>query len=121
MKNLLKSGLVLALISLSSSSFAQIKNAKTAKVKVHGNCEMCEATIEKAINQKNLTFGDWNKDSKILTVQYDGARTDLKKLLRKVAEAGYDNQYFTAPDKTYQQLPQCCQYKRPESNTKNPN
>lgn len=118
MTNLIKSGLVLALISLSSSSFAQIKNGKSAKVKVYGNCEMCEATIEKAINQKNLAFGDWNRDSKILTVQYDGAKTDLKKLLRKVAQAGYDNQYFTAPDNAYQQLPQCCQYKRPVTATK---
>lgn len=119
MKNLLKSGLILALISLSYNASAQIRNAKTATVKVYGNCEMCEATIEKAINQKNLAAADWDKDSKMLTVQYDGAKADLKKLLKKVAEAGYDNEYYTAPAKIYQQLPQCCQYKRPESTTKN--
>ncbi|HCI58059.1 MAG TPA: mercury transporter, partial [Bacteroidetes bacterium] len=37
-----------------SSCNAQIKNAKTETVKIYGNCEMCEKTIEAAGNVKKV-------------------------------------------------------------------
>lgn len=117
MKNLITSGIAFLFICLSSLVQAQIKNAKTETVKVYGNCSMCKETIEKAINQKNVVAADWNKDTKLLTLTYDARKTTKKDLLKKVAEAGYDNEMFRAPDTSYKKLPQCCLYKRPGSLT----
>ena len=37
-----------------SSCNAQIKNTKTESVKIYGNCEMCEKTIETAGSVKKI-------------------------------------------------------------------
>ena len=50
---------ILVLISTVGSQ-AQIKNAKTETVKVYGNCEMCETTIETAANKRKISKADWN-------------------------------------------------------------
>ena len=42
------------------ASIAQTKNQKTETVKIYGNCEMCESTIEKAGNMKNQSNVDWD-------------------------------------------------------------
>ena len=38
----------------------------------------------------------------------------IQKIGEKIAEAGYDNQYATAKDETYNNLHHCCQYERPK-------
>lgn len=118
MKSILKSGILFSFIVLSVNTFAQIKNPKTQIVKVYGNCEMCKEIIESAINKNDVAFGNWDTKTKLLTVKYDAAQTDINQLLKKIAQAGYDNAVYTAPEKAYKNLPQCCQYKRPQSSTK---
>lgn len=79
---------------------------------VRGNCGMCKATIEEAVQQEPTASGIWDKNSKVLTVIFDEEQTSLSKIMRKVAKAGYDNQMFTAEDEAYEQLPGCCLYDR---------
>ena len=95
-----------------SSCTAQLKNAKTETLKVYGNCGMCKKAIETAAYQKGETVAQWNKDTKVLLLKYDSTQTNSKKILRRIAEAGYDNEDFTAPDDAYNKLPECCQYNR---------
>lgn len=91
---------------------AQIKNARTESVKIYGNCGMCESTIEKAGNIKKVTQVDWNKDTKIATLNYDTSKTNQEEILKRIALAGYDSDQFLAPDDVYNNLPGCCQYDR---------
>ncbi len=91
---------------------AQIKNAKTKTVKVNGNCGMCETNIEKAANKKNISKASWNEDTKMATITYDSKKTTLNAVLKNIANAGYDNEQFTAPDDVYNKLHGCCQYDR---------
>jgi copper chaperone CopZ len=97
---------------LFSSCDAQLKNAKTETVKIYGNCEMCEKTIETAGNRKNIAKVDWNKDSKMATLTYDSSKTNQDEILKRIALAGYDSDKFLAPDDVYGKLAECCQYKR---------
>ncbi|WKS95386.1 heavy-metal-associated domain-containing protein [Riemerella columbina] len=114
MKNLFKYTLVF-LFSMGTTLFsAQISNAKTETAKVYGNCGMCKKTIEKAINQPDVVAATWDKNTKILTFTYDTQKTNRKAILKKVADAGYDNELYRAGDVAYGKLHQCCQYKRPE-------
>lgn len=112
MKNLLKSIMMaFAMLSIVACD-AQIKNAKTEQVKVYGNCGMCEKTIEKAGNLKNIANVDWDKDTKMATITYDATKTNQDEILKRIALAGYDSETFLAPDDVYSNLHGCCQYDR---------
>lgn len=119
MKNLIQSGIVFLLFFIHFNAFGQIQNTKSETYKLYGNCGMCKQTIEKAINQKNVVSANWNEDTKLLTVQYDATKTSKKDILKKVAEAGYDNEMYKAPTAEYEKLPKCCHYERPNLNKKN--
>ncbi len=93
-----------------------MKNTKSLNVKIYGNCEMCEKTIEGAANVKNEVSLDWNKDSKMAMLSFDSAKTNVDVVLKRVAHAGYDNEKFLAPDDAYSKLPSCCQYVRSAKN-----
>ncbi len=97
---------------------SQIKNQTTESVKIYGNCGMCESTIEKAGNVKNEASVDWDKDTKMATLTYDANKTSQKDILKRIALAGYDSDLFLAPDDTYANLPDCCQYERAKTTSK---
>jgi len=95
-----------------SSCNAQIKNTKTESVKIYGNCEMCEKTIETAGSVEKIANVDWNKDTKMATITYDSTKTNQDEILKRIALAGYDSDKFLAPDDVYSKLAGCCQYER---------
>ncbi len=94
-----------------------IKNIKTENVKIDGNCEMCEATIETAGNKKNISKVDWDKNNKTAIIIFDSLRTNQSAILKRIANAGYDNEKFKAPNNVYEKLHDCCKYER-KSETK---
>lgn len=101
------------LLSTTAMSHAKgIKNAKTVSIKVSGNCDMCKSRIDGAVAKKGISKGDWNTDSKMLSLTFDSKKTTEDNLLKLVAYAGYDNEKFMAPDDAYANLPGCCQYER---------
>lgn len=99
-------------VLLSIPTFAQTKNTKIEEVKISGNCGMCKETIENAGSIKKSAKVDWNKDTKMATISYDSLKTTKEEILKRIALAGYDNEEFLAPDDTYAQLAECCQYDR---------
>lgn len=95
--------------------FAQNSSMQSFTAKVQGNCGMCEQKIEGAVPDKKTATVDWNQDTKMATVQYDPAKISKSEILKKIAQAGYDNDEFSAPDNVYASLPSCCQYDRPKT------
>jgi copper chaperone CopZ len=111
--NSLKKIMMVALTVLAiTQSNAQIKNAKIETVKIYGNCGMCKSKIDKAGSQKNIAEVVWNKDTKMATLTYDAKKTNQEDILKKIALAGYDSDFFLAPEKAYSSLNGCCQYDR---------
>ena len=110
-------GLLCCLAFSITGVFSQEKStAKTDSFKVYGNCKMCKATIEGALKTKDGVLSkQWDKNTKILTVTYEPSKITIQQIGKKVADAGYDNEYAKAPDSTYNSLHSCCQYKRPKS------
>ena len=100
------------LVLITTSSSAQLSNSKTENVKIYGNCGMCEKTIESAGTKKKVAQVDWNKDSKMAIMTYDSLKTTKKEILKRIALAGYDSDYFLAPEDTYKALAECCKYDR---------
>jgi len=91
---------------------AKIKNPKIETVKIYGNCEMCQKTIEKAGSLKNVAQTNWDIDTKTATITYDAKKTNSDEILKRIALSGYDSNKFLAPDSAYNNLPHCCQYDR---------
>jgi copper chaperone CopZ len=112
MKNSFMKIMIAISVLLSTTSNAQIKNAKTESVKIYGNCGMCETKIEKAGNIKKIANVDWNQETQMATLTYDATKTNQDEILKRIALVGYDSDKFLAPDDVYNNLHGCCQYDR---------
>lgn len=102
---------------LTSCGNAQESNDSLTKAefKVYGNCGMCEKTIEGSLNgQDGIGNADWDRETKMITVNYDPKKINEDKIKTKIARVGYDTDSHRAEVSTYDNLPGCCQYKRPE-------
>lgn len=102
-----------ALLSLSFSASAQSNTAiKTDTFFVNGNCEMCKARIEKALDQRGVKSFNWNAATQQAIVTYRTDKVNLAALQAAVAKAGHDSPGHNADTSTYANLPACCQYER---------
>lgn len=120
MKTLSISLLCTSLFLLVNTSFAQvakINNLKKQTVKVWGECDMCKKKIETAAIGAGAQSARWNTSTKMLSIAYAPASTDLNKIESAIAAVGYDTKDIAASAEAYNALPGCCQYKRPEKAT----
>ena len=86
--------------------------SKNSRFMVEGNCEMCEARIEKAAHKvTGVISADWNVDSKMIDVVFDGCKTSVDKIQKAIADAGHDATNHKANSTVYEKLPGCCKYR----------
>lgn len=89
------------------------KSTKQGKVKVAGNCSMCEARIVKAAKGvPGVATVSWDKDTKLMSVGFDASGTSMLEIEKAVAAAGHDTEHTQALEPTYKDLPACCLYER---------
>ncbi|RAJ15980.1 DUF3347 domain-containing protein [Arenibacter echinorum] len=119
MKNSINILITISVLLSFAAANAQAKNLKSESVKIFGNCAMCEKTIEKAGNLNNAAKVDWDKDTKMAIISFDTLATSKEEILKRIALAGYDSELFFAPDDTYANLPECCQYERAKKEAHN--
>ena len=86
--------------------------AQTETFQVLGNCGMCKRTIEKAATRAGAASANWDVEKDLLTVTFDPAKTTPDAIQKAVAQSGYDNVGYKAPDAAYNNLHGCCQYDR---------
>lgn len=79
---------------------------------VKGNCESCKARIEKAAKEAGADFAEWNAEKQTVVLNFDPHKTSSDKILKKIADAGHDNEKYKSSDNTYKNLPSCCLYDR---------
>ena len=96
--------------AIATTSFSQ--KTKTETFQVSGNCGMCEAKIEKAAKAAGASYADWNKDTKVITVKYSSTSSNLAKIQKSIADAGYDNVGVKTTTEAYDKLHDCCKYDR---------
>lgn len=102
---------MMLMVACSSTLFAQ---TKTDTVKVWGNCEECKGKIEKAAKKAGAASAEWNDETYLLIINYNGDKTSSLAIQKSIASVGYDTQDVKAEDAAYKKLPKCCQYKREE-------
>lgn len=102
----------------SSGATSEVKaegndNLIAKDMKVGGNCAMCEARIKKAAKSvEGVTAVSWDKDSKIMLVNFDETVTSMPEIEKSIAKAGHDTYNHKAEKSTYEELPACCHYER---------
>jgi len=109
--------LILAIILLFgfgtiASAQADAKTEKTDSLKVWGECGMCKSRIEKAAKAEGATTAAWDAKTDLLTVTYDGSKTNIDAISKKMAVVGHDTEKYKATDEVYAKLPGCCHYER---------
>jgi Cu(I)/Ag(I) efflux system membrane fusion protein len=98
---------------LASESFTQSEILTKQQFKVSGNCEMCKERIETAAKSvSGVTSADWSSETKMLHVQFDGAKTNSNVIQKAIALVGHDTEKFKASDEVYKALPECCLYRK---------
>ncbi|KFF22209.1 TonB-dependent receptor domain-containing protein [Chryseobacterium sp. JM1] len=94
-----------------SVHFIAAQNLSKNQFKVKGNCEMCQTRIETAAKKAGAKTAVYSIDLQTLTLETDG-KVSTDEILKKVADAGHDNEKFKSPDNAYAGLPGCCHYER---------
>lgn len=79
---------------------------------VRGNCESCQLRIESTAKKAGATAAQWSPLTQKLVLEFDKSKTTSEAILKEIAKVGHDNELFTAEDKVYKNLPDCCLYDR---------
>ena len=107
--------LLISVVLISVSVYAQKPKYEKANFKVLGKCEMCTTTIEKAAKSVDgVKTARWNMVNEKIKVKFDPEKTDLEKIQQSIAFVGYDTELFKATDESYNSLHYCCKYERPK-------
>lgn len=106
--------LVIALILIGATTFAQNKNAKAA-MEVDGVCLMCKSRIEKAcLNTKGVKSAVWNVKTHELKLIFDERKTTVKTIKNSIVSVGHDTKELKATDEAYATVHPCCKYRDAE-------
>ena len=106
--------IVILITSFDLTAQVDRDNDSTIAFKVFGNCEMCKERIEKAAKGKGVIKVNWDIDTKLLTLSVNGSVFNPDKIHHRIAEAGHDTEKEKASDNTYNELPECCHYRKKE-------
>jgi outer membrane receptor protein involved in Fe transport/copper chaperone CopZ len=98
-------------IFLLFTSFIFAQNLTQNQFKVKGNCDLCKERIETTAKKAGAKKASYSIDSQTLTLETEG-NVSSADILKKVAEAGHDNELFKADETVYNALPACCHYER---------
>jgi hypothetical protein len=96
----------------SANSKMDMSSTKTENIKVWGNCETCQARIEKTAKVNDVTKASWDSKTQMLALVYDPSKANSDDIQKKIAAVGHDTEKYKADDKAYAKLPGCCQYER---------
>ncbi len=108
MKNVI---ILILSIVVGNAAFAQSSKVVKADIKVYGNCGMCKARIEKALDRTGIKTATWDTKSKNLSVVYNSDKLSEQQIHNFIAEVGHDTDKAKAKDEVYAKLPFCCLYR----------
>lgn len=95
---------------LSVVAFAQ-SNIVKSTFTVYGNCTICKARIEKALDHNGIKQSRWDTKTKVLQVVYNTSKISESEIHKLIASVGHDTDKVKATDEVYAELPYCCLYR----------
>jgi periplasmic mercuric ion binding protein len=109
----MKTNIIIILFLLIGFSSTQALAQKTVKTsfKVYGNCGMCKARIETALDRTGIKMAAWDSKTKNLDIVYNPKKISEDKIHALIAEVGHDTDKAKASAEVYSKLPFCCLYR----------
>lgn len=84
-----------------------------AMLGVQGLCEMCKERIETtAKGVHGVSSAVWDKEKRILHLDFDSTLTNLDAISKAIAKVGHDTDRDKADQAVYDALPGCCKYRK---------
>ncbi len=104
-------GTMMFSVAVNQPAYGKSKS-ETLSMKVYGNCGMCKKRIESTLKDvSGIESATWDKKTKTLSVVYHPDSTTVQQIKEKVVSSGHDLEDIKAKDETYNELPECCQYR----------
>lgn len=93
------------------STVAVMAKTVTQKILVKGECGKCKDKIETALDIPGVSFAEWNKETKMLTVRYNDKKVSEDQIHTIVSDLGYATSKLGANKAKQAALAKCCQPK----------
>jgi copper chaperone CopZ len=88
---------------------AQPNKEEIVKIKTSAICGSCKDRIEKGLkSEKGINTVSLDLETKIVTVKFDGTKTNPDKIREMISKLGYDADKVLADKTAYGKLPACC-------------
>lgn len=98
---------------LNENSKSVSKPYKKGMFTVYVKCQQSAFNVQKMLHeQEGVIKADCNLNTMVATVEYDSTKTDLQKLIKVVADGGYDAGELKANPKAKHLTPFCCQNRK---------
>lgn len=104
MKNIILALLMVCTVSVFAKTI-------TKKITVKGECEMCKDKIETALDLPGISFAEWDKETKVLTVRYNDKKVSEDLIHQTISTLGYATDKMTADKANQAKLANCCKPK----------
>jgi len=99
----------LMVIVFITSVSAQPQKEEIVKIKTSAVCGSCKDRIEKGLkSEKGIVSVSLDLETKIVTVKFEGTKTNPDKIKEKITKLGYDADNLFADKTAYGKLPACC-------------
>jgi periplasmic mercuric ion binding protein len=96
-------------IAFIQGGYAQPQKEEIIKIKTSAVCGSCKDRIEKGLkSEKGINSVSLDVETKIVTVKFDGTKTDPDKIRDKISKLGYNADNVLADKTAYAKLPACC-------------
>lgn len=83
----------------------------TKTITVKGECDKCKDKIETALDIPGISFAEWNKETRILTVRYNDNKVSENDIHTTISNLGYATGKMAANKESQQKLADCCKPK----------
>ena len=97
-------------LAIPADVYSMSGDIKTEEFKVEGVCGMCKDRIENGALIKGVKKAEWDKETGMITVDYNPEKVELIDIHKAIAELGHSTDKVKAKETTYNKLPLCCQY-----------
>ena len=105
--------LLAVLVNFSSCGILLSKDKKThTSFTVSGDCDMCKARIENALDRPGILTAYWSKEEQKVFITYRNDKFEEIQLHNIIAMVGHDTEKVKSDNVVYNNLPPCCHYRK---------
>ena len=101
--------LVIGVMAFAQKAPEEVKEGFKVEIKTSAICGMCKDAVERDLTfEKGVKSAMLNLDNKVVTVIYNGKKTNADVIRKRITKVGYHADTMARDSKAYENLPLCC-------------